>query len=470
MSRRWKVLITVSAAVFMASLDLFIVNIALPGIGRAFPASGLGSTSWVLNGYSIVYAACLVPAGRYADRVGRRRVFLLGLLVFVVGSALCGSAPSIVGLVLARIVQATGAACLTPTSLAVLLPEFEPSQRPTAIGVWAAVGGIAAALGPPLGGLLVEANWRLVFWVNVPIGVVTAIVARRLLRDSRDPDHSRPDLLAAAILTVAIGSLALSLVKAPDWGWDSVWTIGWLAAATLGLVVFWWRCYVHPAPVIDPTMLRVRSFAAANTASLLFSAGFSAMLLGNVLFMTGVWHYSALKAGLSLTPGPTMAAIVAAPAGAAARRFSARALSTIGLALFTIGSGSWLTLARQTPNYPGQMLPGLIIGGIGVGLVLPSLAGAASAALPTARYGTGSAIYTMARQIGFVIGVAALIAVLRTSHTADSLPPFDRGWLLVTITATLGMLAAWSIGRSQPPPAVRPWEDARRRQDAAAPR
>src|SRR3984957_40509 len=171
MQRKWRVSLIVSAGVFMSSLDLFIVNIAFPSISRHFGGTSLGSLSWVLSGYAIVFAALLVPAGRWADAFGRKRAFLLGLGVFVAASAACAVAPSVGFLIAARIVQAAGGALMLPTSLGLMLPEFGPHERHVAIGVWAATGGIAAAAGPPLGGLLVQADWRWVFLVNVPIGL-----------------------------------------------------------------------------------------------------------------------------------------------------------------------------------------------------------------------------------------------------------------------------------------------------------
>src|SRR5215217_7123455 len=180
LERRWQVLAVVSAAVFMSSLDLFIVNIAFPDIQRDFGGASLASLSWILNAYAIVFAALLVPAGRSADRLGRRRSFLAGLAIFTVASALCAVAPSVPALVAARVLQAIGAAAVFPTSLALVLPEFPPSERRTAVAVWAAVGGVAAAAGPPVGGLLVQAGWQLVFLVNVPIGVVLVVVAARV--------------------------------------------------------------------------------------------------------------------------------------------------------------------------------------------------------------------------------------------------------------------------------------------------
>ena len=194
----------------------------------------------------------MVSAGRLADRQGRKRAFLWGLAIFVLGSALCGIAPSVETLVGARVIQAVGAALLLPTSLALLLPEFEPKERSQAIGIWAAIGGLAAAAGPPVGGLLVEVSWRLVFLVNVPIGLVAIAYGLRLLHESRDETQERPDMLGSGLVIASVGVLALGLVKGPEWGWSDPRTIAALAAAAVGLAAFWARCLTHRSPVIDP--------------------------------------------------------------------------------------------------------------------------------------------------------------------------------------------------------------------------
>ena len=450
MQRRWQVLTVVSVAVFMVSLDLFIVNIAFPHIAGDFDGAGPAAMSWVLNAYAIVIAALMIPAGRMADRAGRKRTFLAGMLLFAAGSALCGAAPSLAVLVAARVIQAAGAALLVPTSLALLLPEFEPAERPAAIGIWAAVGGIAAAAGPPLGGLLVEASWRLVFLVNVPVALAAVYYGRRLLRESRDETQVRPDLLGAALLAAAVGVLALALVKAPQWGWGDERTVGGLALAVAGLGWFGRRCATHPSPVIEPSMLRVRSYALASTASLLFSAAFAAMLLGCVLYMTGVWGDSALRAGLALSPGPLMAATFAATSGRFANRLGQRALATTGLALFALACVWWRLRLGTEPDYAGEMLPGLLLTGIGVGLTLPALASAASASMPPARFATGSAVFTMSRQLGYVLGVSILVALLGSVAAGDPVAAFRDAWVFMAITAALGSLAAFAIGVVRP--------------------
>jgi EmrB/QacA subfamily drug resistance transporter len=445
--RRWRVLTVVSVATFMASLDLFIVNIAFPDISRAFAGTSVAAMSWVLNAYAIVFAALLVPAGRMADRIGRKRAFVGGIVVFVIGSALCGIADSVGLLIGARVIQAAGGAVLLPTSLALLLPEFAPSERPKAISIWAAVGAVAAAAGPPIGGLLVEASWRLVFLVNVPVGLAAVYFSLRVLRESRDPDQTRPDLAGTVIFAVSIGLLALGLVKAPDWGWGSASTLAVLAASAAGLAAFWKRCRTHPSPVVEPAMLRVRSFALAGVASLLFSAAFAAMLLAGVLFMTGVWGFSVLKAGLCLAPGPAMAATFATISGPLPLRIAPGTLAATGMGVFACGVGVWLWRVGADPAYASEMLPGQLLTGAGVGLTLPTLAGAATASLPPARFATGSAVFTMSRQLGFVLGVAILVAVLGSVDAgADPVAPFHAAWTFMIVAALGGASAALAIG------------------------
>jgi EmrB/QacA subfamily drug resistance transporter len=450
MERPWKVLTVVSLAVFMASLDLFIVNVAFPAIQADFDGASIAGLSWVLNAYAIVFAALLVPAGGLADRYGRRRVFLGGLVTFLLGSALCGIAPSEVALVAARVIQAAGAAALLPTSLAIVLTEFAPSKRAAAIGIWAAVGGIAAAAGPPLGGLLVDTSWRLVFLVNLPIGVAALIYGARLIAETRDETQTRiPDLAGTALLVVGVGALALGFVQAPSWGWGDSGTLAAFAGSIVALIAFVARCARHPAPVVDLALLRVRSYALSNVAAIAFFAAFAAWLLGSVLLLTVGWHESVLRAGLSLAPGPTMAAVFAVLAGTLAGRVGQRYLIGLGSLLFAVGCAWALWRVGPTPNYAGAFLPGIIVGGIGVGLTIPSLSSAAAASLPPARFATGSAVLTMSRQLGSVLGVALLVAVVG-DPAVQGVDSFDAGWRLVLVAALLASLAGFAMGTVRP--------------------
>jgi EmrB/QacA subfamily drug resistance transporter len=453
-SHRYRVLVIVSVATFVSSLDLFIANIAFPSIQHEFVGTSDATLSWVLNAYAIVTAALLVPAGRLADLLGRKRLFLAGLLIFVGASALCAAAPGPGWLIAARVLQAAGGATLLPTSLALLLAEFPPRQRPLAVAVWSATGAIAAAAGPPIGGLLVQASWRWVFLVNLPVGLTTALVAARELNESRDPAGRRfPDFLGAGLLVLAASALMLAIVKGPSWGWTDGRTVGSLAGAGLLFGGFAFRCMRHPAPIIELELLRARAFVAANIAGTLFFAAFGAMLLSSVLFLTRVWHDNILTAGLHIAPGPVAAAVFAIGGGVLAGRLGQRAIAVAGGLLFAGAGLWWLTQVGIHPHYATAFLPGMLIGGAGVGFVIPSLASAAAAALPPARFATGSAVYGMSRQFGIALGVAILIAVLGNPDNAHALTAFRRGWEVMLGGALASAIAAMTIGRIRPEPA-----------------
>src|SRR4051794_13033091 len=246
MSRRGRVAAIVSVGVFVASLDLFIVNIAFPDLQRDFGGTRLATLSWVLNAYAIVFAALLVPAGRWADRLGRKRAFLGGLALFTLASAACAAAPTVGVLVAARAVQAAGAALLMPASLGLLLPEFPAEKRGVALGLWAAVGGTAAALGPVVGGLLVELSWRWVFLVNLPVGIVAIVAGARVLTEVREEGGARPDTAGAVLLTGAVGALIAAIVEGPGWGWGSPRVVGLFATAVVLGVGFVVQSARHP--------------------------------------------------------------------------------------------------------------------------------------------------------------------------------------------------------------------------------
>jgi EmrB/QacA subfamily drug resistance transporter len=456
MEQRWKVLLVTSVGLFMASLDLFIVNIAFPELSRDFGGASLPSLSWVLNAYAIVFAALLVPAGRFADRIGRKRVFVSGLLLFAAASGLCAASPSIPFLVAARVLQAAGGAMMIPTTLGLILPAFPVSQRALAIGIWSAISGVAAALGPPLGGILVQISWHWIFLVNVPIGLITAAVAIRVLDEVREPEDGRPDLLGAVELALGIGLLTLGIVKGPEWGWADVRTVGAFVAAILLVVAFLYRSARHHSPVIELPLLRVRSFALANLATLVFFSGFGAMLLSGVLLLTEVWGYSALRAGFALSPGPLMAASFAIPSGRLGGRIGQRPIATTGALAFAGGFAYLLATVGPTPEYTTTFLPGFMLAGAGVGMALGTLPAAATAALPTGRFATGSAVFGMARQLGSAIGVAVLIALL-DSGGDDLLSGLRRGWWFA-LGAGLGTaalaIAIGKVGAPAPAPAV----------------
>jgi EmrB/QacA subfamily drug resistance transporter len=442
-----RVFAVVAVGVFLATLDLFIVNIAFPSIQEDFSGSSVSDASWVLSAYAIVFAALLVPAGKLGDIVGRRRVFVSGLVLFGAGSALCAAAPSIELLVGARVLQAAGAAAVTPTSLGLLLPMFPPERRPAAIGGWAAVGAVGAAAGPPLGGLLTELSWHWIFIVNVPLAFAGAMVGRRVLPEIRDPARPPlPDALGTSFLVAAVGLLTLGLVRGPDWDWDAR-VLASMGAAAVLTAAFVLRSSRHASPVLELPILRVRAFALASVGAATFFGAFAAMLLSNVLFLTSVWGYSTIEAGLALTPGPLAAAVLARLSGGVASRYGPGRVGALGALLFALGSAWWIWRIGLEPSYWADFLPGMLIGGMGVGLVLPSFTMAAAATLPPARIATGIGAQTMFRQIGGALGVAAFVAILGTPAHDEVLGAFDdTRWFMVaaaiaTAVALMGIVS-----------------------------
>jgi EmrB/QacA subfamily drug resistance transporter len=448
MQRQWKVLIVTAVAVFMSFLDVTIVNVAFADIERDFGDSSRAGLSWILNGYNIVFAALLVPAGRLADLVGRRRMFVIGVTSFVAVSVLCGLATSPEMLTAARVLQAAAGAILVPTSLALLLPEFPASKRATAVAIWSATGAVAAALGPSLGGVLVEeAGWRWVFFVNVPIGLAALIPARRLLTEARDPDGVLPDALGSILMVAGVGALALGIVQGPDWGWGSAGVLGSLAAAAVLLPLVVLRSARHRAPVIELGLFRARSFAVANAGMFAFSSAFYALLLCNILFLTGVWGYSILEAGFAVTPGPLSAALAAPLGGGLSDRFGQRVVALPGALLFAAGCALFATGIDATPDYLGEYLVPTILTGLGVGLSFAAWGSAAVAELPAVRFATGSAMLACLRQIGAVVGIAALVAVLEAAPAGDPVQGFTEAWTLMAATAAVVALFALALGR-----------------------
>jgi EmrB/QacA subfamily drug resistance transporter len=439
------VLAIVCAGVVLASLDLFIVNVALPQMARDFALRGgaVADLSWVLNAYAIVYAALLVLFGRVAERFPRERGFLLGLAVFVAASAACAAATGVVMLVAFRVLQAAGAALLTPTSLGLVLATSAPERRTGAVRAWTAVGGLAAAAGPVVGGLLVAASWRWVFLVNVPIGLAALAVGWRRLPGVPGHPVPAPDAAGALLLTGGVGAVVLGLVKGASWGWGDPRTVLALAAGAAALAVFALHLLRHRNPLIDRSLFRLKPFTGASAVALFFSAAFGAMLLSRVLWMQDVWHWSALRTGLAIAPGPLMVPLFSfGVAGRLSARLGPGPVIAAGSAIFAAGAAWWALAMGLAPDYVGDMLGGMVLTGIGVGLTLPTLMATGAASLPPHSFATGSAVVNMLRQIGLAIGVAVLIAILGTPGSpAQVLSVYERAsWVIAALALAGGVI------------------------------
>jgi hypothetical protein len=290
----------------------------------------------------------------------------------------------------------------------------------------------------------VEIDWRWIFLVNVPVGLAAVVATRRFVPDSRDPVASRtPDLLGAAVLALGVGAAALALVKGPEWGWGSARDSAAFAVAAGGVAAFWLRSVAHPVPVVEPALLRVRAFAWANAAALLFATTFAAGLIGMVLWLQEVWHYSALETGLAILPGPLAVQVVAAATQRVARTVAPGILAAIGCALFAVGTAIVATSVGAHPSYLSDVFPGWLVGGVGVGFALPTIISAATVDLPPARSATGSAVVTMSRQIGFVLGVSVFLGVLDHPHGfLQTHAAFVDGWRVTVAVALAAAVAS----------------------------
>ena len=436
-----QVLAIVCAGIVLANLDLFIVNVALPDIARDFNDTNLGSLSWILNGYAIVYASLLVFCGRLAERFPRNASFLVGVALFTAASAACALASSVEMLVAFRLAQAAGAALLTPTSLGLILATFPAERRAGAVRIWAAVGGFAAALGPLVGGLLVTASWRWIFLVNLPIGLLALVVGWIKLPRVPGHDVATPNLGAAALITAGIATLTFGIVKLNDWGWNAPAVMLSFAASAAMLALFVAHCLRSDNPFIDPALFRIRDFTRATLAMAPFSTAFGGFLLSLVLWEEGVWHWSAMTIGLAIAPGPFMVPVTSLLlARRLIARFGAATVVVAGLVVFAGGVVVWAALAGPHPDL-GFAILCVIPSGIGVGLTLPTLMGLGTSALPASSFATGSGVINMVRQIGFAVGVAIFVAIVGTPVSAAAhIAAFRLAWWVMVGITALGLL------------------------------
>ena len=453
--RSTAVFVVTALGAFMASLDLSIVNVAFPSLERSFPRDATSTLAWVITGYSVVFGALLVVAGRTADRLGRRLVFFWGLAVFCAGSAMCGLAPSVTVLIVGRVIEGTGAAAMLPASLGLLLGAFTAERRSQMVALWGGIGALAVATGPSLGaGLISVASWHWIFYANIPLGLAAWLFGRRVLVESKTESQGAvPDYLGAVLVAMALAAIVLGISQGPAWGWSSISVIGSFGASIVLGIAFLVRSARHVSPVLDLTLFSQRSFTVANAATLLYAMGFFAMLLGNILFLTGVWHYSILSAGLAVTPGPLVVAAVSGPAGRLASRIGFRPVITVGSTLFAGGLAWYALLIGLHPEYLAVWLPATIITGLGIGFTFPVLSAAAVSSLHADRFAVGSAVNQTARQIGGAFGIAIMVVILESTHgSLPDLANFHHLWWYAASMAAMSGLASQFIRPRSPSP------------------
>jgi EmrB/QacA subfamily drug resistance transporter len=448
-SRGNKVLALTSVGVMLVSLDISIVNVAFGSLVAEWPESRRLLT-WVFSAYNIAYAAGLLTAGRLADAFGRKRAFLTGLTVFMVGSILCALSPTALFLIIARVIQALGGAIISPSAIALVLPEFPVEKRSAAIGIWGAVGAVAAASGPTIGGLLVDSlTWHWIFLVNVPFCILAIVVGRELLHESQDESAPRSvDLNGALLAVVGVGMLTLVIVQSDEWGWVSPRSLIAIGVSFALLIAFAIRCNRTAHPLLDLHLFRLPFVTASALSGFGFSAGFFSLIFVNTQWLQTVWNYSPSRSGLAAIPGPIMAAIVAAPAGRAAQRFGHGRVVALGGLILCSGNLLLSATITESPQYLGHYLPITIYTGVGVGLCISTISSAATAFLPRTQFAMGSALNNTIRQIGAALGVALVSSLLLTAATSgDPIAGFHRSWLVTSVIILISGLSMLALFR-----------------------
>ena len=428
----WLTLAVVSVAVFMVAMELTIIALALPEIRASLPGSTPATLSWVVNAYSIVVAALLLLAGWLADRYGRRRVFRLGLALFTLGSVAAGASNSIGMLIAARALQAVGGSMQYPAGLALLLTAFPRGRHQMAIGTWGAMGGLAAALGPAIGAVLIGGfGWRAVFFVNVPVALMALALGGRFLTESAsEATETRVDLIGVPLASIGVGAIILGIVQGEAWGWVSASTLGSFAAGTAMIAAFAMRSRRHPAPLFDLGLLRIRSFTLGNLGSLFFSVGFFALLVPLPSFIRDVWGWSVLRTGLAYSVGPVVSFLISPQAGRLADRTGNAPIITVGSACGMAGLLSLLLTISTEPSL-GRLLVGTMLVGVSAGTGFAQLTGAALRDVPSERYAMATAGRTTFFQLSVALSIAVAFAMIGQPASANAeLAAFRTVWTL----------------------------------------
>jgi EmrB/QacA subfamily drug resistance transporter len=412
-NRRWWALGAMCFALFMIMLDNTVVNVALPSIQRSLNAS-TASLEWTVNAYTLSFAVLLVTGGRLGDIFGRRKMFLAGVVIFALSSGAIGFSPSDTWLVTWRAVQGIGSALMMPATLSIITNAFPPAERGKAIGTWAGVSAMALAIGPVVGGFLVESvSWQSIFFLNLPVAVGAIIVALFAVRESRDETVARTvDIPGVLVLTVGLAALVLALVEGNAWHWGSTRELALFATAAIGLGSFPLVERRQPAPMVDFAFFRSRTFRGANMVAFIVSFAMLAMFFFLALYMQNIRGYSPLQAGVRFLPSTLMIALIAPLAGRLADRVGPRPLMTFGL-LCVSGSLFWQSQLTISSQY-SELLPGFVLMGIGMAFVMSPMSTAAMNSVEQTKAGVASGILSMNRMVGGTFGVAVLGAMVST--------------------------------------------------------
>ncbi|MGW6568408.1 MFS transporter [Streptomyces sp. NPDC054975] len=451
-------LLLASGASFLAVLDVTVVNLAMPDLREDFTSAAFKDLSWVITIYAIIFAALLAPAGRLADALGRRSLFLAGISIFTVASIACAVSPNLTVLLAARAVQGLGAAAMIPASLAIVLMDAPPERRRAAIGQWSASAALAAAVGPALGGVMVDTfGWRSLFLINIPFGLYFLYGATALPRTAGlGTERKLPDALGTILLGGGVGLLCLGISKGNEWGWTEASSLVCVIAGPVLIALCLLRSAKHPAPALEISLWSNRTFALANAAAFFYGIALFSWLLVGVLYVTQVWGYSELKAGLAMTPGAFAATVVAMRVGKLPPTYGPK-LATTGGAVVLAGTG--FLLAFTLPDHSmflAYWLPLGILAGVGMGAITTGTATAAALTVSPLRFAGATGLNQTVRQIGGALGIAVLATVV--SGTLKDVADFERIYLIAACASVVVALLGLGLTIKLPPtpPAATP--------------
>jgi EmrB/QacA subfamily drug resistance transporter len=462
-NRRWWTLGAVAFGLFMIMLDNTVVNVALPSIQRDLGV-GLSELQWIVTGYALTFAALMLTGGKLADHYGRRLIFVVGLAVFTLASLGCGLAESGEMLIAARVVQGAGAALMNPSTLSIISATFPPEQRGMAIGIWAGVSALALAIGPLVGGLLTDhLDWSWIFFVNVPVGVVAVVASFVVIEESRDmSEERRLDLPGQLAGGLGLFALTYALIEANTYGWTSARILGAFGVAAVALAAFVSLERVQRVPMLDLELFRNRTFAGANSVVLLVALAMFGVFFFVSLYMQNILGFSAVETGAAFLPMTVLIMLVAPIAGKASDRLGSRWLMTVGMVLVGL---QLLYLSRLGIDETfWDLLPGLLVGGAGMALVMTPSAAAAVRSVPVDKAGVGSAVLNACRQVGGSLGIAVIGAII-AAEVGDRRSPeafvegFSTALLVAALIAFAGAALALATVRThrtarEPAPAV----------------
>ena len=432
--RAWYALLLTSFGQFFVIFDSTVLNVGFASIEKDFSNVARTTLAWALTSYSIGTASLLLLAGRVADLFGRKRVFLVGISIFAIGSLGAGLAPNVGILIATRAVQSVGGALMVPTSIALALPEFPPERRSLAVGVWGSIAALAGGLGPPLGAAVIElGGWRWIFFINIPVVLIVVLLGRNILRESKGSSTGvRLDMVSVPLGTIALALLTLGVLEGEKWGWTSPGIL----ASFVGVVVFGWivvrRSLTHAEPLLDMSIFRHRRFSAASVATFTLNLPVAGFWFSAPLFFQTAWDWSVLKSGFAIMPTPVIIFLTATIAGRFSDGGLIKPIIGSGIGCCAIGIAGLALFLDGDANYWAHYLPFAAIYGIGLGLSWSNLTAAALVGIDHEKFGVANGTNLTFRQVGGAMGVALSIAVAGESGVLGSAAAFHRVWLVLS--------------------------------------